>query len=120
MPNDELAKILASPPDDWDQLARSVPVVPDDGYAKARALHEWVTRNALDPARYAGFYPLRVMSRYFDPQGQSSFYNPQGTPYRLEQLKPSYEAIAKAGVYEPGQRESTNIEDRRPRSIWDY
>lgn len=123
MPNehDELARILArSSGDDMDQLARSVPQVAPNMTGRLNAAHEWVTENVLQPARYAGFYPQRVISRYMDPTGRDPFYNPQGTPYTLEQARGLVEALSGVKGYEPGKRESTNVEDRIPRSIWQY
>ena len=70
--------------------------------------------------RYAGFYPARVLSRYMDPDGQSSFWNPQPRGLRMDQIQPTVETVSMMGTYEPGQRESTNVEDRRPKSIWEY
>jgi hypothetical protein len=104
-----------------DQTHRNPLAGPDgDGTGDRLSFHEWLTINALHPARYAGLYPVRVLSRYMDPTGRSEFWNPQGQPYKLEQARGLFEALPKAGIYEPGTRESSNVEDRRPRSSWEY
>ncbi len=111
-----------APVDDWDQLARSVPTVPDNWGSRFEAAHEWFTNNVQKPARRALMYPERVIARHMDPTGRDPFYNPQSTPYRLEQGRGMFETVGKFGGYpeKEGDRLSTNVEDRIPRSKWTY
>ena len=82
--------------------------------------HTWVTRNLLEPAQYAMHYPPRALGRYMDPEGRNPFWTPQLAPFLANQLHPTYSSIGARHAYQPGSRESENVEDRRPRNWWDY
>lgn len=113
------------PPQDFDALENSLPPIPPPTWGtRAHQAHDWITRNVLEEAQHAAFYPLRVFSRYMDPSGTNTFYNPQPRGQRMDHpthgVMPVYEEISRMGTYTPSGRMSDNIEDRRPRSIWDY
>jgi hypothetical protein len=89
-------------------------------------VHGWFTRNVLEPAQYAMFYPPRVLGRYMDPTGQDPFWRgnlpgkPVATPQDWAALGETLSEIDRARTYQPGTRESDNVVDKRPRSIWSY
>ena len=68
-------------------------------------------RNALSPIGWALHYPDRVLERF----GYLSSKPPM-------QMDPMYRRMRQVGEerWEPGARESSNVEDRRPTSPWQF
>ena len=110
-----------------NSLLSSLPPQPiPDWSDTARQAHGWVTRNMLEPAQYAGMYPARVLERAFpdwpvprhDKPGRKGIRRALGEGSKYGGALPIREIDA-MGTYVPGNRQA-DIEDRRPRSIWEY
>ena len=101
---------------------------PETVYSRLRGLHEALTRNVLEPAQYALFYPPRVLGRYMDPSGVDPFWNSRSMPGQRQMTPADWQmagdvahGVGRLGTYAPGDRESEHVEVRgRPSSIWQW
>ena len=111
-----------------DSLVDSVPEPgPATASSNLRDFHAWLTRNVLAPAQYGMFYPPRVLSRYMNPDRANPFWTesipglPRATEKDWQILGQTFDTVGPmGGGYQPGSRLSDQVEDRRPRSIWEY
>jgi hypothetical protein len=122
------------PRQDFDALLRSLPAEPRPT-PRLQQVHQWLTRNVLEPAQYAAFYPSRVASRYMNPtaepgkffnektgQWEGNFWNtrsplPGARIARPQDWRNGFEAMQGADAiagqgYQPGERQSEMIERR--------
>jgi hypothetical protein len=109
-------------------LAASVPEAgPETLQSRLRQAHEWLTRNVLERAQYAGLYPARVAQRMYPDWPVPAHEQPSRVGLRRRMGEgdkyggplPIAEIDA-MGTYTPSGRESSNVEDRRPKSPWEY
>ena len=103
------------PPQDLDGLSRGLgPVSPpgERGFFWNHIADPWLNLS------WATGYPERVGRRVL--QGQFPSLQPETENSRINAALPLMARMSRVGEYQPGERESDMVEDRRPTSIWDY
>ena len=109
-------------------LAASVPDAgPETLRSRLTQGHEWLTQNVLHPAQYAGLYPVRVLDRLYPNWPVSAEDKPSRVGLRRRMGEGDKHGgplpvneIDAMGTYTPGERQSDMVEDRRPKSPWEY
>lgn len=109
------------PEQDFDALVNampSVPSAPPPSFLSNRlSAADERLNNVFEPINWALGYPGRVVDRMLPRSLQSGISDGYA-----EGHGPTLHAIDQMGTYRPGPdaRMSNNVEDRRPRSVWDY